>query len=95
MLNTLVSSASPQLRAQLSALIPGLGVASSLTAAQAAAVTPTTIQAVTQHLEHHDVTIVAKMSAMYAAHPALVKTLGSAAMMIVMRKIAESHAQNA
>jgi len=35
------------------------------------------------------------MSALYAAHPTLVKTLGSAAMMIAMRKIAERHSQSA
>ena len=95
MLNTLVSSASPQLREQLSALIPGLGVASSLTAAQASTVSPAAIQSVTQHVEQHDASIVEKMSAVYAAHPTLVQTLGSAAMMLAMRTIAQRHGQNA
>ena len=31
------------------------------------------------------------MSSFYAQHPTLVKTLGTAAMMIAMRKIAEQH----
>ena len=95
MLNTLVSSAAPQLRAQLSALIPALGTGSSMTAAQASAVSPAAIQSVTQHVEQHDAGIIEKMSAVYAAHPTLVKTLGSAAMMLAMRKIAESHGKNA
>jgi len=95
MLNTLASSASPQLRAQLSALIPALATGSSLTAAQASAVSPAAIQSVTQHVEQHDASIVEKMSAVYAAHPTLVKTLGSAAMMLAMRTIAERHGQNA
>ena len=94
MINTLLSSASPEQRAQLSALIPGLGGAASVTNAQAAAVTPAALQTLAQHVEQHDSGIVDKMSALYAAHPTLVKTLGSAAMMIAMRKIAERH-QNA
>jgi hypothetical protein len=94
MINTLLSSASPEQRAQLSALIPGLGAASSVTGAQAAAISPAALQTLAQHVEQHDSGIVEKMSALYAAHPTLVKTLGSAAMMIAMRKIAERH-QNA
>jgi hypothetical protein len=35
--------------------------------------------------------VVDKMSAFYAQHPTLVKTLGSAAMVVAMRKIAERH----
>jgi hypothetical protein len=31
------------------------------------------------------------MSTLYAAHPTLVKTLGTAAMMIAMREIAQRH----
>src|SRR6476661_3140419 len=44
MLNTLLSSVSPEQRAQLSALIPGLTPTSSVTSAQAAAVSPTALQ---------------------------------------------------
>ena len=92
MINTLLSSVSPEQRAQLSALVPGLGDAASVTnAAQAAAVSPAALQTLAQHVEQHDAGIVDKMSALYAAHPTLVKTLGSAAMMIAMRKIAERH----
>jgi hypothetical protein len=91
MLNTLLSTVSPEQRAQLSALVPGLGTASSVTGAQAVAVSPTAVQALAQHVEQHDAGIVDKMSSLYAAHPTLVKTLGTAAMMIAMRKIAERH----
>ncbi|HEY2904625.1 MAG TPA: hypothetical protein VGJ29_01920 [Vicinamibacterales bacterium] len=94
MINTLLSSVSPEQRSQLSALIPGLGAASAVTSVQAAAVSPTALQTLAQHAEQHDGGIVDKMSTLYAAHPTLVKTLGSAAMMIAMRKIAEGH-QNA
>ena len=91
MLSLLLSAVSPEQRAQLSAVAPGLGLSSASTAADAAAVAPSAVQALAQHVEQHDSGIVDKMSALYAAHPTLVKTLGSAAMMIAMRKIAERH----
>jgi hypothetical protein len=89
MLTTLMSSVTPEQRAQLTSLIPGLGSISS--ASGAAAISPNMIQTLAQHVESHDAGIVDRMSALYAAHPTLVKTLGSAAMMIAMRKIAEHH----
>jgi hypothetical protein len=91
MLGTLLSAVSPAQRTQLSSLIPGLG-ASSVTATQAATLSPDTIQSLAQHVEQHDPGIVEKMSAVYAAHPTLVKTLGTTAMMIAMRTIAERQA---
>jgi hypothetical protein len=91
MLNTLLSSVSPEQRAQLSTLVPSLGAASSFTGAQAATVTPSAVQALAQHAEQHNAGIVDIMSSLYAAHPTLVKTLGTAAMMIAMRRIAQQH----
>ena len=91
MINTLLSSMSPDQRTQLSGLIPGLGATSSMTSAQAAAVSPAALQTLAQQVEQHDGGIVDKMSSFYAAHPTLVKTMGTAAMMIAMRKIAERH----
>src|SRR5215831_11594377 len=92
MLSTLLSSLSPEQRTQLSSLIPGLDAATAATGVQGAAgLSPTAVQTLAQHVEQHDPGIVDKMSALYAAHPTLVKTLGSAAMMIAMRKIAERH----
>ncbi len=95
MLNTLLSNVSPGQRAQLAALIPGLGMTASVTSEQAAAVSPAAVQNLAQHVEQHNPGIVDKMSTLYAAHPTLVKTLGTAAMMIAMRKIAEHHGSNA
>ena len=89
MLTTLMSSVTPEQRAQLTSLIPGLGSISS--ASGAAGISPNMIQTLAQHVESHDAGIVDKMSALYAAHPTLVKTLGSAAMMIAMRQIAAHH----
>ena len=94
MLGTLLSSIGPEQRAQLSALIPGLGAGASVTGDQAAALSPAAVQALAERVEQHDGGIVDRMSALYAAHPTLVKTLGTAAMMIAMRKIAEHHGSN-
>ena len=95
MLNTLLSNVSPEQRTQLAALIPGLGTNASVTGDQAAAVPPSAVQNLAQRVEQHSPGVVDKMSALYAAHPTLVKTLGTAAMMIAMRKIAERHGSNA
>jgi hypothetical protein len=89
MLNTLFSSVPPEVGAQLSSMIPGLGAVTSPTSAQA--VSPDAVQQLAEHVQQHDAGIVDRMSALYAAHPGLIKTLGSAAMMIAMRAIAERH----
>ena len=90
MLNMLLSSVPPEQRAKLSGLIPGLAAASTAPGA-AAALSPSAVQSLAAHVEQHDSGIVEKMSAFYAAHPTLVKTLGSEALMIAMRAIAERH----
>src|SRR5262245_49899620 len=92
MLNTLLSAVGPEQRAQLTSLIPGLGAATPVSSDQAATVAPSAIQSIAQHVEQHDSGVVEKMSTLYAAHPTLVKTLGTAAMAIAMRTIAERHA---
>lgn len=91
MLNALLSSLSPERRGELAALIPGFAGAASVTSGQASTLSPTVVQTVAQHAEQHDGGIIDKMSALYAAHPTLVKTLGTAAMVIAMRQMAEQH----
>jgi hypothetical protein len=90
MLTTLLSAVSPEQRAHLSALIPGLGSVSSGVASPDG-LPPSSVKALAEKVEQHDAGIIEKMSELYAAHPTLVKTLGSAAMMIAMRKIAQHH----
>jgi hypothetical protein len=53
--------------------------------------TPDAVQSLAQHVEQHNGGIVDTMSTTYAAHPTLVKTLGTADMMIAMRTIAQRH----
>jgi hypothetical protein len=91
MLGTLLSSVTPEQRAQLTSLIPGLAAGAPVTSGQAVTVSPDAVQSIAARVEQHNPGIVDKMSTLYAAHPTLVKTLGSAAMMIAMRKIAERH----
>lgn len=89
MLNTLLAAASPELRAQLSALLPGLGGSSRVLPTQAGTVSPEVVSSVAQRVEQHNPSVIDQMSSFYAEHPTLVKSLGTAAMMIAMRKIAE------
>jgi hypothetical protein len=90
MLDTLLSALSPEQREQASALIPELaGVIGQTGTPSAANVSPDAVQKLAKHAEQQNRNIVDKMSALYAEHPALVKTLGSTAMMIAMRTIAE------
>jgi len=95
MLNTLLESLPAAQRGQLSSLIPGLGAVTSMTGGQAAGISADTVQSLAQHVEQHDSGIVDKMSSLYASHPTLIKTLGTAAMVVAMRKIAERQATTA
>lgn len=90
MISTLLSSLSPEQRARITSMIPGLSSVVSGTATPAA-IPPSAVQSLAEHVEQHDAGIVEKMSQLYAEHPALVKTLGSVAMMIALRKIAQHH----
>ena len=90
MLTTLLSAVPAEQRARLTALIPGLGNVSTGTTSPNT-LPPSSVQALAEKIEQHDSGIIEKMSELYAAHPTLVKTLGSAAMMIAMRKIAQHH----
>ena len=93
-LNTLLSSLGPGAHAGL-----GGGLLASLlhsgqttvTPDQAAKVDPAEVQQLAEHAQSHDPTLVDRVSEVYAQHPTLVKTLGAAAITIMMRKIAETH----
>src|SRR5262249_53071058 len=94
-LNTLLSSVTPEQRAHLSGLIPGMGTTASGSTEQAAAISPADIQSLARGVEQHDAGIIEKMSALYAAHPTLIKTLGAAALTVAMRHIASQQRQQA
>src|SRR5262249_38236164 len=73
MINTLLSGVTPEQRARLASVIPGLGTATTPAAAQT--ISPDHIQKLAQQAEQHDAGVVDRMSQLYAAHPGLVKTL--------------------
>ncbi len=95
MLNSLIASAGPALSGVLaSGALPGLasilgGGNRQVTPAQAAQVSPQEIQDLATHVEKHDPSIVDRVSEMYAQQPAIVKTLGGAAMVVALAKIAQ------
>ena len=93
--NTLLSAVTPDQRAHLSMLIPGMGTAASLSSEHAATISPMDIQSLAQGVEQHDAGIIDKMSALYAAHPTLIKTLGVAGLTVAMRHIAAQQNQRA
>jgi hypothetical protein len=94
-LNQLVASAAPGALSQLAgggglAALLGGGV-SRLTSEQAQSVSPDLVQQLATHAEKNDPSLIDKASAFYSQHPALVKTLGGAALTIAMAKMAEKH----
>jgi|SRR5262245_50808202 len=93
MLNELMASASPGLRAQLANLIPELRAGGAVTHQQGATVAPDVVRSVAEQVEQHDPSVVDTLSGFYARHPTLVKTLGTTAMIVALRKIAEKYAR--
>jgi hypothetical protein len=98
MLTTLMSSVGPEVLAKFTGNSPNSPLAGLLqsgqtqvSAEQAAKVDPTEVQALAQHVEQNNPSIIDRVSEVYAAHPALIKTLGAAAMAIAVGKIAEQH----
>ena len=89
MLNALLGSASPELQATLRSIIPGAGTTASISRTHAENVSPDVVTTLAEKVEEHNPRVIDRMGAFYAHHPTLVKTLGSAAMMIAMRKMAE------
>lgn len=98
MLTTLMSSVGPEVLAKFTGNNPSSPLAGLLqsgqtqvSADQAAQIDPSEVQALAQHVEQHDPSIIDRVSEVYAAHPTLIKTLGAAAMAIAVKEIAERH----
>jgi hypothetical protein len=93
-LNQILSSAGPRVLSQFAggggafaALLAG--GASRLTPQQAQSVSPEIVQQLAAHAQKSDPSLIDKASAFYAEHPALIKTLGGAALTIAMARMAE------
>jgi hypothetical protein len=93
MLNQLISGLSPSLLASLGGglggLMGGAAAAPNITPEQAAQLGPEQVQQIAARAEQNDPGIIDRMGDFYAAHPTLVKTIGGAALAIVMGKMAE------
>jgi hypothetical protein len=92
-LNQLLVSGGPALLSQLGGAGGGLaallGGGSQLTAQQASQVSPEVVQQLAAHAEKSNPSVIDKASAFYSEHPALIKTLGGAALTVAMAKMAE------
>ncbi|CAN5364313.1 hypothetical protein BH11PSE11_BH11PSE11_20800 [soil metagenome] len=94
MLNQLIKGLSPALLASLggglgSLLTKHAGSAPSITPEVASQLSPEQVQEIAVQAERNDPGIIDRMGEFYASHPTLVKTIGGAALAIVMGKIAE------
>ena len=98
-LSELLSAAGPALPSILSGaglggLASNLGAGGTITPEAAQQVPPEVVQQVAQHVEKHDPSIVDKLGSLYSEHPALIKTLGSAALAVTLAKLANrTHAR--
>jgi hypothetical protein len=98
MLNTLMATAGPAILSSFGGSHAGGALGSLLqsgqtqvTPEQAAAVSPDEVQALAEHVHQHDPSIIDRVSEVYAEHPTLIKSLGVAAMAIMMKRMSESH----
>jgi hypothetical protein len=97
MLNSLVASLGPAMIAKFAGSAPNSPLAAllqsgSVTPAQAATVNPADVEALTNHAQSQDPSIIDRVSAIYAQHPTLIKSLGAAALVVAMKNIADQHA---
>lgn len=100
-LNGLIAAAGPAVLGSLMgggglsglSSILGGGAPRQLSPAEAAQVSPEEVQDLAKHVEQHNPGVVDKMSEIYAAHPTLIKTLGTGAMILALRKISEMQQQ--
>lgn len=74
----------------LGQLTGGDTAAPQLTPAQASQLSPAQVQVIAEHAEKADPGIIDQLSAFYAEHPTLVKTVGAAALSIALAKMAEA-----
>lgn len=94
MLNQLIAGLGPGLLGSLGGGLGGLiggngGNAATITPDQASQLDPAQVRDIAAKAEANDPGIIEKMGNFYAAHPTLVKTLGSAALAIAMNKMAQ------
>jgi hypothetical protein len=95
-LSSLLASAGPGILSKLSAQYPGLGGilgsgGGAVSPEAANQVPPDVVQQLAAHAESKDSSIVDTVTGIYAAHPTLIKSLGTAVVGIAMTKLAQQH----
>ncbi len=94
-LNQLLGSAGPGLMAALGSgalgnlFRGGQNDTPQITPEQAATLTPEQVQQIAEQAEQHNPGVVERVGDFYAQHPSLVKTIGGAALAIVLGRVAE------
>jgi hypothetical protein len=97
LLNTLIAVAGPTVLSKLAPRGGALGLLAGLlgsgqtevTPELAEQVTPDDVQELATQTEQHDPSVIDRISDFYSEHPTLVKTIGAAAIGIIMAKIAQ------
>jgi hypothetical protein len=96
-LNALMAAAGPAVLAKLGggSSLAGLlgGSPGTITPEQAASVNPEEVQALAEHAEKQDPSIIDKISEVYSAHPQMIQALGAAALALAASHIAKSQQQ--
>lgn len=95
MLNQLIAGLSPGLLASLGGGLGNLfrGGQPQITPEDAERLRPEDVQEIARQAEQQDPSIIDRMGSFYARHPTLVQTIGTAALAIAVRKIAQRQAR--
>jgi len=99
MINTLMSTAGPEILQSFLGGSAGGGAIGSLiqngqtsvSPDEAAAIPPEEVQALAEHVHSNNPSIVDRVSEVYSEHPTLIKSLGAAALGIAIKRISETH----
>ncbi len=97
LLNTLIAAAGPAVLSQLASRGGGLGMLGGLlgssqpqvTPELAQQISPDDVQELAAQTEKNDPSVIDRISDFYSEHPTLVKTVGAAAIGIILAKIAQ------
>ncbi len=98
-LNTLIAAAGPAIISRVLSRGGGSGLAgilgsgqTEITPEQAAQIPPSAVQEIAAQAEQQDPSVIDQISGFYAQHPTLVKTLGAAALTVMLAKVAQRQA---
>ena len=98
MLNELLGSLGPGILSSIAGgklgnLFGGAGAPTTITPEQAATMTPEQVEQIAKQAEQENPSIVERMGDFYAEHPQLVKTIGGAALAILLGRVAQGMRQ--